>query len=385
MRLAALGGSRVVPEDKAGLAELVGRAWTAQTKAHTEMQLKARIDSLASSLYAFSGRNTFGLVVDGLSDFQQDLSDLFLEVLQKRDISAAVLEREKKVLLETLRSRKDSPSHICSINFQKMMFQGHPYAVDAIGNETTLASISVGDVEKYIQTYMTAVPTVTALCGDYDDGLWNKTLQNASAHFPRHAVKLPDFAIAPLTEDHYRFEKAEKEQTHVIYGFRGLSLLDSDRYALQVVEAILAGQGGRLFLELRDKASLAYSVSPMRMEGMGTGYFATYIGCSPEKTETALKMMQEELMKLVDHTVGHEEMARAKNYLIGGHDIGLQKNSSIASAIAFNEVYGLPAEEIFDYGKHIARVTAAEVRDVAKKLFTQKSVISVVGPREPKL
>jgi len=383
MRLASLGGSRVVHEDKAGLAELVGRTWTAQTKLHTEMQLKARIDSLASSVYSFSGRNTFGLVVDGLSDFQQELSSIFLEVLQKRDISAHVLEREKKILLETLRSRKDSPSQIASLNFQKMMFEGHPYAVDAIGNEKTLATITVGDIEKYIETHMASATSVTALCGDFDSALWDKTLGSASAHFARHAPKDPGFQVKALDQNKYQFEKAEKEQTHVIYGFRGLALLDNDRYALQVVEAILAGQGGRLFLELRDKASLAYSVSPMRMEGMGTGYFATYIGCSPEKTETALKMMREELMKLVDVKVGAEEMSRAKNYLIGGHDIGLQKNASIASAIAFNEIYGLPAEEIFDYGQHILRVTAEDVQAVAKKLFTQKHVISIVGPREP--
>jgi zinc protease len=263
------------------------------------------------------------------------------------------------------------------------MFEGHPYGVDALGNEETLKSITTTDIEKYIDRHLAAAKSVTALCGDFDENLWNKTLRTASSQFTKHPEMERNFPIDPIGSDKYRFQKAEKEQTHVIYGFRGLSLLDNDRYPLQVIEAILAGQGGRLFLELRDKASLAYSVSPMRMEGVGTGYFATYIGCSPEKTETALKMMREELMKLVDNKVGDEEMSRAKNYLIGGHDIGLQKNSSIASAIAFNEIYGLPAEEIFDYGKHISRVTAEDVQRVASKLFTQKSVISVVGPREP--
>lgn len=385
MRLAALGGSRIVPEEQAGLAELAGRTWTAQTKIHQEMALKSRVDSLASSVYAFSGRNTFGVVVDGLSDFQKDLSELFIEVLQQRDISGSILEREKKVLLEALRSRKDSPSHIASLNFQKMMFEGHPYSVDAVGNEQTLKNISPLDIEKYIFDNLVAPKAVSTICGDFDKALWDSHLKKASAGFCKVNPKEPTFTAKTITENRYQFEKAEKEQTHVIYGFRGLSLLDKDRYALQVVEAILAGQGGRLFLELRDKASLAYSVSPMRMEGIGTGYFATYIGCSPEKTETALKMMQEELMKLVDVKVGGDEMSRAKNYLIGGHDIGLQKNSSIASAIAFNEIYGLPAEEIFDYSQHITKVTAEEVQAVSKKLFTQKSVISVVGPREPKM
>ena len=62
------------------------------------------------------------------------------------------------------------------------------------------------------------------------------------------------------------FLEKDKEQSHVIIGYRGLSLTDPDRFVLQTIQAILAGQGGRLFFELRDKSSLAYSISPLKMD-----------------------------------------------------------------------------------------------------------------------
>jgi zinc protease len=74
---------------------------------------------------------------------------------------------------------------------------------------------------------------------------------------------------------------------------RGISLTDERRFALDIIQAILAGQGGRLFLELRDKASLAYTVSPIHMNGVEGGYFGAYIGCSPEKGAKAVQMLKD--------------------------------------------------------------------------------------------
>ncbi|NJL25923.1 MAG: insulinase family protein, partial [Calothrix sp. SM1_5_4] len=151
----------------------------------------------------------------------------------------------------------------------------------------------------------------------------------------------------------------------------GLELNDPERYTLQVIQAILAGQGGRLFVELRDKASLAYSVSPMRMEGLEGGYFGAYIGCSPEKAGKALAMMKEEFRKLCESGVGEAELARAQRYLIGKHDIELQKNSNITSAILFDEIYGIDYMETYRFSERIRAVNAGSIRKLATRLFAR--------------
>ena len=149
------------------------------------------------------------------------------------------------------------------------------------------------------------------------------------------------------------FSKSEKEQSHIIVGYRGLSFHDDDRYILDVLEAILAGQGGRLFLELRDKASLAYTVSPFHMKGIETGCFGVYIGCSPEKGPKAIEMIKEELAKIVNHEPTELEVQRAKRYLVGRNHIDLQRNGAQASSILFDELYGIDCEETFRFAEHL--------------------------------
>ena len=191
------------------------------------------------------------------------------------------------------------------------------------------------------------------------------------------------FPLDPLQKDLRLFTKSEKEQSHIIIGYRGITFQDPDRYTLEVLEAILAGQGGRLFRELREKASLAYSVSPFNMKGIDTGYFGVYIGCSPEKGPKAIEMIKEELQKMVDYEPTEEEVLRAKRYLVGRNHIDLQRNGTQASSILFDEIYDIDCRETFKFADHLKEITAEDIKRLAGRLVGTHSVTVAVGPTQP--
>ncbi|MBL8954557.1 MAG: insulinase family protein, partial [Myxococcaceae bacterium] len=173
----------------------------------------------------------------------------------------------------------------------------------------------------------------------------------------------------------------QKAQTHLVLGFPGARVTDVWRRPLDVLSTVLSGQSGRLFLELRDKLSLAYSVSSMSVEGIDPGYFAVYIGTSPEKVDTALAGMKRELQRLRDERVSDAELARAKEHLIGVHEIGLQRNGARAATMALDALYGLGAEAYLKYAEEIAAVDAKAIQDVARRVLDfERSALSVVGP-----
>jgi zinc protease len=66
----------------------------------------------------------------------------------------------------------------------------------------------------------------------------------------------------------------EGKQTHIIWGFPTVTMHDPDRYALRLLDTILGGMGGRLFTELRDQKSLAYSVTSFDAYPVDPGFFA---------------------------------------------------------------------------------------------------------------
>lgn len=119
------------------------------------------------------------------------------------------------------------------------------------------------------------------------------------------------------------------------------------------------------------------------MEGLDAGYFGAYIGCSPEKGQKAIQMMEAEFKKLCETTVADQELDRARRYLIGRHDIDLQKNSAVTAAILFDEIYDVDFRETYKYAEKINAVTGESLRDLAQFLFQQTSVISAVGRECP--
>lgn len=155
----------------------------------------------------------------------------------------------------------------------------------------------------------------------------------------------------------------------MVIGFRGLTVTDDDRFSLEVIAQLLAGQGGRLFLELRDRRSLAYTVSASNVEGVAPGYFTVYIATAPEKLDEAKSGMLEELQKLIQERPSESELTRAKRYLVGNFAIGQQRNSVHATQIALNSLYGLGAEADQKFPEQVMAIGADDVLRVAQRII----------------
>ena len=151
----------------------------------------------------------------------------------------------------------------------------------------------------------------------------------------------------------------DRQQTHFVLGMRGGRITDSDRAVLKTLEAILSRQGGRLFLELRDRQGLAYSVSAFASEGVDPGVFGIYFACAPDVVERAIAGVLAELARLRDVPVSADELGEARKYLLGSYEISLQTNSSQSDELAFNEVYGLGIDGGDRYREALAHVTPA--------------------------
>jgi len=192
----------------------------------------------------------------------------------------------------------------------------------------------------------------------------------------------PWSAAHPIAgQDVFKFQN--KQQAHVVYGFPGTTITDPDRFGLEVLATILSGQGGRLFVELRDKKGLAYRVSAFSVEGVDPGYFAVYIATSPENLAVAKSGIEEELDKISTAPVPKAELERAKRYLVGAHEISLQRRAALASTLAFHEAYGVGWDEYRRYAPGILAVSAADVQRVAKKyLVRARAIVATVKPED---
>jgi zinc protease len=380
-KVAMLGGLRLEPDATPGLNECLGRTLTTGTENRTEKQISEETEKIAAGLGPVAGRNSVGLGLDVLTPFEKQGADLFFDVLHNPTFPEDCVEREKFVQIEQIKNRADNPGQACGRRFLEAIFAGHVYAKDPMGSEDGLAKTHSNDLKQIWKRHLEGKNMTFSLAGNFDEDFWLEKIEKLSQSVPTGARHLQNMPLSDVREDIHLFEASKKEQSHLILGYRALNLSSPERYTLQIIQSILAGQGGRLFIELRDKNSLAYSVSPMQFSGVETGYFGAYIGCSPEKADTALKMMKVELRKLMETAVPDHELERSKKYLMGRHDIDLQRVSAINSAILYNDIYGLDYNEPFNCYEKYEAVTAKDILQLSQRLFSQKEVVSLVGPK----
>lgn len=382
MKAAFLGGVRTEDGTTGGLTEQFSRNWLSGSKNFTEEEINLRVDELAAGLGAFGGRNSVGVSMDYLSPFEDKMMEIYRDSLLNPQFSETILEREKFIQKNQVKSRNDNPSQICVMNFMNEIFKNHPYSRDLLGTDETINAIKSQSLKDYYQRVVHAKNATFCVVGDVDTKKWVKMLEELTAEMPAGKRIENHFPVTKVEKSRHIFHELKKEQSHIIVGYQGLTLKSPERFTLEVIQSILSGQGGRLFLELRDKNSLAYSVSPMHMEGIEGGYFGGYIGCSPEKAQKSIQMLKEEFKKLTDTKVGEEELTRAQRYLIGRHDIELQRKSTICNAILFDDIYGLDYRESLDVADKYFAITPEDIQNLAQKIFSQPEVISLVGPND---
>src|SRR5262249_18334137 len=162
---------------------------------------------------------------------------------------------------------------------------------------------------------------------DVDDVIKQVTKRFGSVKSPRPRAAQPAQPKLDGAREVYRF--LDRAQAHLVIGYPGATVDAKDRFALEVLVAVLGGQSGRVFGELRDKQGLVYRVSAHSVEGVDPGFVAVYLSCAPDKLEAAVAAVRAELDRVRDHGISTDELSRAQSYLTGSHQIAMQRRSAI--------------------------------------------------------
>jgi len=387
MRAVWVGGLRVESAQDNGINHLLASLITRGCGDRTADEISAAVDDMAGVLSGFSGRNSFGIRGEWLSEDWDAGFALMADCLLDPRFPHVEYLRERRRVLEELSVRESNPGHAAFRLFAETLYRKHAYRRDVLGTSKSITKITRKQVAEYYERSYPMSEMVLSVVGDVDPERVLRRVHETFGDVPKRKPRVrkivqEDFFAGPKgPREVYRY--LDRQQAHLVIGFPGTTLDDPDRYALEVLTAILSGQGGRLFLELRDRQGLAYRVGAFAVEGIDPGYLAVYIACSPDKLGAAHAGIQEELRKVVEQEVPADEVERAIRYLVGTHAISLQRRSSVASAIAFHEVYGLGFDEYSRYAAAVEAVTPADVQRVAAEVIDwDVAVVATVKPEE---
>jgi zinc protease len=386
LRIACLGGKRFEGKNDEGIMNFVAQMLSKGAGKMTEVEISRKIEDMGGRLSGSSGYDSFGLAVSFFSRHMADGLNLLAKLYTDPSFPQDKVERQRELIINSIRTAPDRPIPFAIKNFNRVMFPDHPYGFDKEGTIATVSSFARDDLVKTYKRFAVPSNTVITGVGDMDLDKAMGIIVDLFGKIPGKALNVPDIPKEARLKDRIEeIVRLPRAKSHIVIGFRGVALSSPDRYPLEVLSNILAGQGGRLFLELRDKESLAYTVTAFLRPGMDPGIFAFYMACDVPKTQRALKGLFEQIDLVRNTKVGQEELDRAKNNLLGNHKIALQSSWARAENTALNTLYGLGYDFDPEFVKKISEVTSEDVIRVAKKyLDPGKSVTVKILPEEDK-
>ncbi len=386
MKLVFAGGSKEETPEQYGLTTLFQRLWTGASRSYGSRELSHVLESLGADISGFAGRNTHGLDVEFISKQWSVIRPILGELLTEPTFPEDDFETERAILIKEIQSERDTPGQICNQNFQSAMYGAdHPYGRSHLGALKAVEKLTTADLKKFFREYVHRGHLVVSSVGSFPNADWASEMEPLLKLLPPSGRVEKKLAPPPIPTKP-RVLTAKKEplfQSHVLVGFPGARFDQPERLALKVLSSCLAGQGGRLFMELRDRQSLAYTVAPVVTDGPIPGVFAFYIGCSPEKLERALRGIRMEIEKVVNKALPPTELKRAKDYWIGRFELDLQRYGSQASLFGLDEYYGLGHRHGLELPGKMKEISANDVLEAARKFLTLGSpTFSIVHNEE---
>jgi predicted Zn-dependent peptidase len=184
------------------------------------------------------------------------------------------------------------------------------------------------------------------------------------------------------TEPRVRLETRESDQAHLRLGVRGIPTDSPDRYAMQVLTAVLGGgMSSRLFIEVRERLGLAYYVFGYHQSYADTGTLFSQAGVDIDRIDQAVAIIVAEFRKMASERVPDDELRRCKNYLKGRMVLQLEDPKGLLMFGLRREALENRVAEIDEVLNGIETVTADDIQRVARQVMVDDGLnFGLVGP-----
>ncbi len=362
-------------EGKNGAFNLLSRMLLRGTEKKDASAIAREIDFLAGEMGPYNGRNLFGLSGKFLSKDLKNVLSLLKEVLRETNMKNEELLKVKEEVLSDIRQRDDDPVGYTFNRFNEIFYKGHPYSKDPMGTEKDVENMKIEELKALYKRFVTPSHAVIAVSGDVDEKEVFRLIKEYFSGWKGEASAIKEQRHS-ATAQNVLIEK-EIKQTHMIFAFTGPGLIDEDRFAAEVLDAVLSGMGGRIHKVLREDNPYAYAVTFFSQQAYEASAMGIYIGTDVKYVPEVKRIAKSEIENIVKNGLTDKEIEDGKNYLMGNHYIRTQSNGSIATNMCFDTMYGMKPGFFKEYPDNIGTITKEDVNRVARKYLDLNNMVEV--------
>jgi predicted Zn-dependent peptidase len=311
------------------------------------------------------------------------LLDVLMDMFMRATFPADEVARERGVIIEEIHMYEDQPQQVAQEALNALMWPRHPLGFSLSGTVANMEKMKRAHLVRHRDRYYHAGNLWICVAGKTSleevRGLLEPHLRQLRSGRPARASS----ANGSQSASRLRVVNKPIEQSHFALGLRGVSRHDPRRFAVRLLSVILGeNMSSRLWQIVREKHGLAYSVGSSVTYFRDTGALSISAGVENNKLTKAVALTLRELRKMARKGPTDKELHQAKEYMLGQMHLSLESTTNQMMWMGENVIgYG----RVIDPAKvalEIDRVTAREIRAVARDLVADHRLnLAVVSPK----
>jgi zinc protease len=380
--LSILAGRGTAYKTQPGVAQLAGRVANEGTATRTSLQIKQELRSIGGSLTVGVDNDATTLSASSLSEFAPKLLDIVSDVARHPAYPQSEVALAKTNFAQEIEEERSSPDFLASEQLDKALFGGHPYGF-SVPDPAAIKNVTRDSLKTFAATYYVPNNAALVIVGDFDAATMRAEVAKAFGSWKRaplpHAPKL----VLPIRDKRqiYVIDRPGSVQSTILIGAPAPPRRSADYIPLRTTNMIYGGAFySRLTRNIRESKGYTYSPFSSADLRRAAGAFTAGASVRNEVTGPTLLEMLYELDRMRVEPVTAEELQSAKTYSIGGMELELESQASLATRISTIYIDELSRDFLQTFRDKVSALTPADVQRAASKYFdTYRSAIVVVG------
>ncbi|MCB0339337.1 MAG: insulinase family protein [Bdellovibrionales bacterium] len=235
--------------------------------------------------------------------------ELVAMMVKEPHLNEDELENIRKLAIQDIQSLDDNPSRKVMVELNARFFPG-PYGRSSMGTIDGLNSCNIESIKNSFEERFGPNGSILSVAGNVNVSEVERVAKRLFGGWIGKTRALPEFgSLPPMMEHHIEVDSA---QLQIALAYPSVALGSDGYYAARVLNGVLSGgMFGRLFIEVREKRGLCYSVYSSHACTSLFGAVKAYAGTTPERAQETLDVLVAELRN-VKGTINDDELARAK-------------------------------------------------------------------------
>jgi predicted Zn-dependent peptidase len=372
-------GARYETKETSGTAHFVEHMLFTGTERRPSMTaLSGEVDALGAQFNASTRKDSTVYWIRCTSEHLDRSLDILVDMVRNSTFRPEEIEREKGVIAEEMNMIYQSPREYVDENFEALLYGDRPLGWAVIGTKDTVGSADREQLVGFVEQWYRAPRLVVGLAGGIDDV--GPRIEELLGGLPTGDGGFEPSALA--AGGRVTLEHNDSEQAELAVGAPSVPLGHPDRYALDLLRAVLGGgMSSRLYRELVSGRGLAYTITAVNQLYEDAGATWAQGGVNADKAEEAVELIARELRRLADEPVPADELEKARNYAKGRFVFQVETPQGLMSFALRRELVQGEAPEPAEVLAGFDAVTLDDVQRVAQDVIRDERLnLALIGP-----